>query len=674
MSFDPTGKSVDQILDYGAPGLQYWEQFLPLYAKAFGAPHGLFLTDLYARYDEQRGTRLAEFDTARAELDRALADAETRWSAQQSVAHSLPAAWTGPTGDEALTIVNSQLRQAREDLDTAHTATAAISAALEPLRHAVLTKAEVTLALLEPTRDGEGRVAIDGKTAEDIEDLVSDGSDPWLTATFRPDIERKLTTFTAACDTADRTFDSHYRTILTAFAQVIDHPYPQPAQTLLPRPDPDLSPSSPTAQPVPAPRSYPAQSQLPAAGFGQTPQQPAYSLVPAETPGAAESARASAVPEGEPREPTHPASTVPEALPGPATTPPATSESAVSTPSTADAADPSRLQSDQFTRSATTVFDQLESALQQGISTALEKLGSLTGQQSPSATPGSTPDAPEPEPKPDSASLPNLPTGRLEFDLAGNHFILERTPVGELTLTMTDQSGRTHTLTLNQNGTPTLPDGDSTAPHDNPTTADPAGDTPTSRASAPDQPPPAVSAPPDPSGLEHPAPQEASPPTAGTDRNAPGCPCPQDAQITPTRPPEPAADCQPANPPTPALRSGPDQAAQQLPPSSAVCQPPHDQGPATPACDPSPLEPGVPTPSPDPPGPLDVSPPTPAPTPPSSGSEPPQAASPSIENNVPTELPANPPPSLGSPDAPLEIPEGGVEIPELSPLVESTTE
>ncbi|WP_369638233.1 hypothetical protein, partial [Nocardia sp. JMUB6875] len=225
MTFDPTGKGVDQILDYGAPGLQYWEHFLPLYTKAFGAPH-LTLTDLYARYDEQRGANLAEFATARTELDKALTEAESRWTAHQALTQSLPTAWTGATGTEALALMNSQLRQAREDLDTAHTASSAIAAALEPLHQAVLAKAEVTLALLEPTADGAGRLSIDGKSPEDIDDLVSDGTDPWLTTTFRPDVDRKLTTFTAACTTTAQTFESHYREILTAFAQVIDHPYP----------------------------------------------------------------------------------------------------------------------------------------------------------------------------------------------------------------------------------------------------------------------------------------------------------------------------------------------------------------------------------------------------------------------------------------------------------------
>ncbi|QVI21832.1 hypothetical protein KHQ06_01275 [Nocardia tengchongensis] len=246
MTFDPSGKTVDQILDYGVPGLRYWEHFLPLYAKAFGAPSGAELAELYARYDEQRGMSLTEFDTARNEMDKALADADSRFAAHRAVANSLPTAWTGATGTEAVALMNSQLRQARTDLDTIRAASGAIAAALDPMRQAVLTKAEHARALLEPTSDGEGRLTIDGRTPDAIESIAP--TDPWLTGTFRTDVDHKLAAFTAACTATADTFESHYRAISTAFAQVIDHPYPQPAPTLLPQQD------SAPAPPTPAPK------------------------------------------------------------------------------------------------------------------------------------------------------------------------------------------------------------------------------------------------------------------------------------------------------------------------------------------------------------------------------------------------------------------------------------
>lgn len=266
MTFDPSGKTVDQILDYGAPGLRYWEHFLPLYAKAFGAPPGADLAELYARYDEQRGMSLTEFDTARNEMDKALADADSRFAAHRAVANSLPTAWTGATGTEAVALMNSQLRQAHTDLDTIRAASGAIAAALDPMRQAVLAKAEHARALLEPTSDGAGRLTIDGRTPDAIESIAP--ADPWLTSTFRPDIDRKLAAFTAACTATADTFESHYRAISTAFAQVIDHPYPQPAPTLLPQHDP--APAPPTLAPKQrepsAPRRVPSPLPNPTTG------------------------------------------------------------------------------------------------------------------------------------------------------------------------------------------------------------------------------------------------------------------------------------------------------------------------------------------------------------------------------------------------------------------------
>ncbi|WP_040804634.1 hypothetical protein [Nocardia concava] len=656
MSFDPTGKSVDQILDYGAPGLEYWEHFLPLYTKAFGAPR-FSLTDVYARYDEQRGANLAEFDTARAELDKALTEAESRWSSHQSLAQALPAAWTGATGTEALTLMNSQLRQAREDLDTARTAATAISAALGPLHQAVLTKAEVALALLEPTADGTGRVAIDGKSPDDIDALVTDGTDPWLSTTFRPDVDRKLTTFAAACDTTAHTFESHYRTILTAFAQVIDHPYPQPAPTLLPRADPAPAPNLPAPQPLPVGTAERRSAQQPYTATWPT---------ASESPGPAQSSGAG------PAYSTPPVAqaATPDPIPGPSTdraqpaaitpNPKAdgvvSAEPAVST-EPAGTTDPVQPRTDQFATTLKDALTQFETGLQQGISAAVEKLGSLADQTPPTSDAPEAADDPEsatePKPAPDRQSGLSLPTGHLEFDLAGKHFVLERTPTGELTAAITDESGQTHTykLTFDQNGNPTLaadppnptapaagdeaPAGGDESGRTPPAPADPAG----ASGGAPSDPPPGADQPgctpdamPDPCPEQgsreapHPAPAAPGPATdPGTADAPPGwdskvCPdpCPTDGSITPAQPPSTCA---------------------VPPPEYGAPQPPLD----------NPVPPAV-----SPPADADDRPPPPA-------------------DSVPPSTPQpNTAPPLGSPDAPLEIPDGGIEIPEISPHAQPT--
>lgn len=249
-----SGKSVDDILDYGAPGLEYWERFLPLYDRAFTAPHDIELSALQAAYDEQRGADLAKLDSARTELVQALDQSEAQWAAQCGVAQSLPSCWTSGAGGAALAMVVTQLRRAREDIDAARSAATAIGAAVEPLRQAVLTKAESVLGLLEETPGGVGKLAIAGKSPDDIEAMLGDHPDPWLTTTFKPDVEHKLAAFQAACTATNRCFESHYDTIVAAMNQVLDLPYPQPAPIPVIAPAPEPSPGAPGGrQPEPAP-------------------------------------------------------------------------------------------------------------------------------------------------------------------------------------------------------------------------------------------------------------------------------------------------------------------------------------------------------------------------------------------------------------------------------------
>ncbi|MEC3913219.1 hypothetical protein [Nocardia sp. CDC160] len=651
MSFDATGKTVDQILDYGAPGLRYWEHFLPLYAKAFGNSHGPELSNLYARYDEQRGTNLAEFDTARTTLDKALTDAETRWSSHQSLAHGLPAAWTGATGPEAAAIVTSQLRRSREDLDAARAACDAVSAAIDPLRESVLAKARVALALLEPTASGEGRLAIDGKTPDDVDALIAIGDDHWMTTTFRPDVERKLTTFTAACDATHHTFESHYRTILTSLTQVIDHPYPQPSSALLPQPDLPSTPNPPTPQPLPA-QSYPTQSYPAASSPFPAYSQPTTVPHPQRPTAAADYAPAPAnSPESPGEQPYGSASratAAPEttAAQSDSTEPAAATEPASSLPASSTTSEATQPQSDQFARTLKDTLEKLETGLQQGITSTLEKLGSLTTQTPTPATNSDTTSDPNPDTatNPDvapnsgqpHAETPPLPSGRLEFDLAGKHFRLERTPDGTLTLAITDESGQTHTytVTFDQNGNPTLTTADS------PPSSPAAGPSPTE--------PPTITD----SGGKPGAPEQVESPQPGA-----------------TQEPQPIAPAQPdCAPPTGTAPDG----RVTLPPDGCAAldegespQPGADQAP--PAC---PAEPAAPTPTSDGSAPPEVSPspdergPNPSIlAPPDSSAQPTPVGSPPGNGDV-TQSPT-PTPTLGSPDQATEIPEGGVEIPEI---------
>ncbi|MEU1206713.1 hypothetical protein [Nocardia sp. NPDC005825] len=660
MTFDPTGKTVDQILDHGAPGLRYWEQFLPLYTKAFGEPSGVTVTELYARYDEQRGLNLDEFDTARTELDKALADAESRFTSHRAVANSLPSAWTGATGTEALALLNSQLRQAREDLDTIRTASQAIAAALDPIRAAILTKAERTRGLLEPTPDDEAPITLDGRTPDAISALAE--ADSWLTATFRPEVDRQLAAFTATCAATADTVESHYRTIITAFEQVIDHTYPQPSQALLPQPETSsaallgnsagaqtdsavavTSPAGVRPGAVPAP-SEPDSPPL-SAGPGQCPEAdvgaaqsrvccgPGDSGTPQPTregPGRPAAGTTSGEPcdpgcakgaSARPVETTEPASVGP----GTAAEPPV---SGAPTPSdSGSAAVPKQAQprTEMFAQALEGLIGKLETGVQQGFSAVLEQLGSLSGPASDAPDDVETPAGQEKsgEPHPGPATS-NLPSGHLEFDLAGKHFAVDRDPTGDMSIAVTDESGRTQvwSLTTDDSGKPALAP-DNTVGHPS---APAAGD-PDSATAAPDPRPPGNS-----------PPVEAVTP--------PGSPCATEVptRFTPVQVPcmaPPSAEL-----PTPAAPSGGHEPA--IP--TCIGTPELDAGKSPDGGEPggSTVCPAVPE--------------TPGPTAPLGGESPRDEGGPPADLSVPVS-PADPGAGLGNPDVPLEIPEAGVEIP-----------
>ncbi|MFE5289060.1 hypothetical protein ACFRAQ_29185 [Nocardia sp. NPDC056611] len=693
MTFDPTGKTADQILDHGAPGLCYWEQFLPLYAKAFGEPAGVNLTELYARYDEQRGLNLDEFDTARSELDKALADAESRFTSHHSVANSLPAAWTGPTGTEALALLNSQLRQARDDLDTLRTASTAIVAALDPIRDAILTKAERTRGLLEPTPDGEAHITIEGRTPDAIGALGT--ADPWLTATFRPEVDRQLAAFTATCAATADTVESHYRTIITAFEQVIDHTYPQPSQTLLPQPEtnsaallgsrvgaqPDstgVQTNPAGAQPSVAPAPSEPDSSPPTVGPGQCPQAdlgaarsrdccgpgdsgapgpaqegPGRPVVGTATGQPCDHACAKAVPT-RPVEATEPASVGPAAgvEPPVSNTPTPADSGSVAVPKQAQP------QAEVFAQALAGLIGKLETGLQQGLSAVLEQLGSLSDPASDTPGDGETPAGRENSAYPDKPADPNahadsdkptgadrpaepppgpgtsnLPSGHLEFDLAGKHFVVDREPTGDMSISATDESGRTQvwSLTTDDSGTPALAP-DNAAGHP----SVPAAGDPDPATAAPDPRPPGNS-----------PPIEAATPTG------PPCAAEVPTGFTPVQVPCVAPPS--AESPTPAAPSGGHE------PPTCTGTPELDvekspDGGGLSGCDGlggvklggSTVCPAVPE--------------TPGPTAPLGGESPRDGGVSLDDPSVPVS-PADPGVVLGSPDVPLEIPEAGVEIP-----------
>ncbi|WP_216909492.1 hypothetical protein [Nocardia noduli] len=159
--------NVDEILDIGSWGLQYWEQFHPHFIKAWPDDCKYSVKDLEAKYDEQRGMNLAKLATTAGALNTILGVADTESENQRAIANRLPNVWSGTTAAGlALRMVGEQTSAAETDRKKFKASIVAIEAFINSARGAVESKAEYTLALLTPV--GNIAVEIDGKSARGV--------------------------------------------------------------------------------------------------------------------------------------------------------------------------------------------------------------------------------------------------------------------------------------------------------------------------------------------------------------------------------------------------------------------------------------------------------------------------------------------------------------------------
>ncbi|GAB2670142.1 hypothetical protein [Nocardia goodfellowii] len=164
-----SGKSVDEILNEGSPGLQYWAQLESRYVRAFKGIDGYGYQELAAKYDEQRGMNLAKLEATANGLEKMLKAADEQWTEQDTLAKKMPSYWQGAAANAGLTMLNQQLERATSDRQEVRKAMEAIKASITPFRDAVIAKASLTFGLL----GGNSEVLVDGKTPEDIDNIIS---------------------------------------------------------------------------------------------------------------------------------------------------------------------------------------------------------------------------------------------------------------------------------------------------------------------------------------------------------------------------------------------------------------------------------------------------------------------------------------------------------------------
>ncbi|WP_157171781.1 hypothetical protein [Nocardia higoensis] len=504
------------LLDYGSKMLLYFEEFHPLYARAFPKKVGIkSYEELHARYYEQNGMDEGALVDAFEAVSAAAAAMTKEHGVQQTISQSISQAWQGDAASAALDMISTQLRLADDDAAAARNIAATLESAPTALRAAVKIKSDRVSAIME-----DMEIKFDGKSPDDVlaiiagsegiglssgwhdgtlvskirrifpdmeegfadgmttltntlffgtwvvggtpyADMVKKRCQDWLDAVFAPDYPKKVDKFVEACDLTHGKVIETYSAITNALKALKTDPYPQP--DVVPS---QKNPSGETPSPAgETPSTNPSNTSTPSST--DTPTTPASS--PAGTPTGTDTDDDSTNPAG-------------------------TSNPLSGLTNLSQIADQLSPVLTSLTESVQTALTALSTTVDEEIDKALENLKNLTGAENdPADDTGGDEDG---DGKPDGEVEPLA-----EFDLAGKEVTFEQGEDG-LKMVLTDSDGKTteYRMTIDENGVPLVSavdgeptgggEGGQTPAEGTPAGAPAAGEQPASSTSVPSAPAP----------------------------------------------------------------------------------------------------------------------------------------------------------------------------------------
>jgi hypothetical protein len=511
---DTTGKNVDEILDNGTPGLQYWIQLAGHYEKAAGTNGSYSKDQLLALYDQQRGLDVKKLEAAGEGLEKMLKVADEQGSTQRSQELRMESLWKGIAAEGARYMFNQQLTLSDADREQARKAMTAIKKAVGDIRGSVERKAEMTLRLLGDDPGAGVGVGGDRKSPDDVGTIISganmgsvwfdgfqedtildklknifpdldagnsvssfflqgfsapgsffyDSPDSpfgkkakercqqWLDKVFKPEYERNLKTYVDACHLANTDIEGYYKN-LTGSLEPVYSKYPRPTSE---KPSKPGTPSTPGTQTTPT-------STTPTAPTSTTPT----STTPTSTTPTS----------------TTPTSTTPTpTTPTPTTPTPTTPTSPTPTPTPTNP-----LQGLASLSQVASQLSPLATSLAQSVGQGLTALGSgiKDGVDKALEEIQKTLDPKQAEDKNGDGKPDEKKDGKpaAEFDLAGKHVKFEMGADGQLKAVVTDADGKTHEygVKLDESGKPVIstdepknddPKGEAGKPGDKPSTSE----------------------------------------------------------------------------------------------------------------------------------------------------------------------------------------------------------
>ncbi|MFX0580514.1 hypothetical protein [Nocardia nepalensis] len=404
------------MLDAGAPGLQYFEHYLPRYAKVF-ANFGYGnkelcgdneYTKLCAKYDSERDMDLAQLDSISTTFEKIVISLNDELNVQRTQRSALASVWQGQAGDAALNMLDAQVKRAEADHDHAIGISLTLKSATAGLRSIVKAKAETVDKYWNRTQpdipdgNGRGRKEIDIQIELGINYPGSDqgkNAKKWLREIFVPHVEGTVTKFEELCKTTEDSIRRLYGDLEKALNTLDTGAYPMPADTT--KNDPGPGPSNPgpsSSSPGPSSSSPGPSSSSP--GPSSSSPGPSSSNSPGSTPSTTTSTSTT---------------TASSLLSGLASLTSAASQLTSLGESVGQG----------LTSLGTSIKDGFENAVKE-----IEKV----------LDPDQTEDK-DGDGKPDSTKADKF---KAEFDLAGKHLKLEIGADGQPKFVMTDGDGKTH--------------------------------------------------------------------------------------------------------------------------------------------------------------------------------------------------------------------------------------
>jgi hypothetical protein len=244
--------TADEILDNGTLGLRFFDLFLALYDRCEGVPYfgsalRMSVADLRARYDAERGLRLAGF---RADAER-VASARERLDdvndALDDAGLELASIWEGAAAREALGYYRQFSLLADELRSQVGTAGDAVLTAMATVESVIFDKVRSVLSLYRETSGGFDAAAVD--TIIDValgaehgwgESLTWFGesgrgdsgrrlaqrtAQRWLQSVFKPDVEMQVRLFLQSCDWCRRGIRQAFALVEVALASIPADPF-----------------------------------------------------------------------------------------------------------------------------------------------------------------------------------------------------------------------------------------------------------------------------------------------------------------------------------------------------------------------------------------------------------------------------------------------------------------